>query len=136
MIDYYFCDKRGIVPDAASKNDAIWFRENPQSTCRVRLLLEGESHLSDACTSANPGTRGYAIVINHGRLRDKRRKAGVVAYPTVVSPYVDAERKDVLVANAKRLVAWFRQSAKTPLPAEGTAVVGSKRIGDDRGGHE
>ena len=120
----------------AAANDTAWFRENPQSTSRIRPLFEGESPLSDACISASPGSRGSAIVINHGRLRDKRRNAGVVAYPTVVRPHVDAERKDVLVANANRLVAWFRQSAKTPPPAEGTAVVGSKRIGDDRGGHE
>jgi hypothetical protein len=135
MIDRYINDENGTASDAVGSNDTAWFRENTQSTCRIRPLLKGECQLSDACISANPASRGYAIVINHGRLRDKRRNAGVVAYPTVLRSPVDAAREDALVANAERLVAWFRQSATTPPPAGRTAVIGSKYIGRDGGGH-
>lgn len=122
MFDRHMYDLEAPASRHAAVRDEAWFRDNPKSTCRVRPLLEGESPIVDAMRRQRPAIRGYAILIHHERLGDKRRIAGVGIYPVVMFKPMEAGKAE-LEAEAKRFVRWFAKSAKTPPPSKGTAWV-------------
>lgn len=111
----------------ATKRDDAWFAANPRSVWRVRPMLEGESPGIDEGATHSPELRRYAIVIDHARARDKRAAAGRAVYFAVCQPLPRVELALALKAEAMRWVKWFRQSARTPAPSKGNAVLASRR---------
>lgn len=111
----------------AAKRDDAWFAANPRSVWRVRPMLEGESPTIDEDAATSPELRRYAIVIDHARARDKRAAAGRAVYFAVCCPAPRAEMALALKAEAQRWVKWFQQSASTPAPSKGNAVLASRR---------
>lgn len=110
----------------AARRDASWFAANPRSVWRVRPMLEGESPSIDAKCALAPELRRYAIVIDHARAKDKRAAAGRAVYFAVCLPAPRAELAKSLKAEALRWVKWFRHNARTPEPAESTAILASR----------
>lgn len=123
MISQTHYNETGTAAGWAAHQDSAWFRDNPEANYRVRPMLEGESPLLDAVRDGQTGVRGYAIVINHGRLRDKRRVAGVIVYPSLVN--IDSVSEHMLADDAQRMILWFRTSAKTPPARENEMWVGA-----------
>lgn len=123
MISQTLYNETGTAAGLAAHQDSAWFRDNPEANYRVRPMLDGESPLGDALLDGLTGFRLYAIVINHGRLRDKRRAAGVIVYPSLVN--IDSIREHMLADEAQRMILWFRTSAQTPPAGEMAMQVGA-----------
>lgn len=117
MMNPQLYNENGAAAGHAAARDTAWFRDNPKSTCRIRPLLDGESPIVDAMIAGVPGARGYAVVIHHARLGDKRRAAGVGIYPHFLRASVTDDAKSVLLASAKHAIRHFRKSASSPPPA-------------------
>ena len=113
----------------ARERDEAWFEANPRSTWRVRPILEGESRVVDGLRDRRAGSRGYVIVIDHARAKDRRAAAGRGVYPVFVRVSDRGKAKLLLAREGARWARWFRKSSSTPPAVDGTATLGSDRVG-------
>lgn len=110
MINPVLHDVKSKPARYAGASDRQFFRERPKAVWRVRPLLDGESPAMSAAIDAHGG-RAYAIVIDHRRAKDKRRRCGRVVYLAYTPPDVP---KDVALGmarrEAERMVALFART--------------------------
>ena len=105
-----FHDVKSRPARYAGATDRRFFRDRPAAVWRVRPLLDGESPAMSAAIASHGG-RAYAIVIDHRRAKDKRRRCGRVVYPVWAPPEVPKEAaRDLARREAERLVARFART--------------------------
>ena len=119
----FFYDRAGKVAQHARQRDDEFFAKHPRQVWRVRPLYDGESPVVEGMLALNTGQRGYAIVIDHARNKDRRASAGRAVYPVATRAFDRDEARQILGHLARRWAKHFKKHSTTPPPPEGQAVI-------------
>lgn len=88
---------------AAWSRDQKWFCEHPTEIVRIRRIRQGECQVVDDAIAADACFDGWAIILHHVRLENRKSSHGVGMY-LVAAEGAFGGRKEALRAEARRLI--------------------------------